>query len=68
MLVQVPMQPRGINFPGAGLTEGYKPPWGHWEPNPGPLLKQPVLLTAKAFLLPLLYLLIYLLIYLSTYF
>lgn len=25
-----------FRFPGTGITDCYEPPWGCWEPNPGP--------------------------------
>ena len=34
---------RGV--PETGVIDGYEPPSGCWEPNPGPLYEQPVFFT-----------------------
>lgn len=42
----VPMEVEdGVGSPGAGGTDGWEPPCECWEPNPGPLGEQLVLLT-----------------------
>lgn len=38
-------QKRGIKSPETGVKGSCEPPCGCWEPDPGPLEKQPVLLT-----------------------
>lgn len=38
----------GITFFGPGVIKGCEPTYGYWEPNPGPLQEQPMLLTTEA--------------------
>lgn len=40
-------QKRALDPRGRELTDGYELPHGWWEPNPGPLQVQPVLLAAE---------------------
>ena len=42
-----------VRFPGTGITENCELPCRSWELNPGPLKKQPVLLTTEPSLQPL---------------
>ena len=37
----------GVRSPGTGVSGGYEPSCGCWEPNPGLREEQPVLLTAE---------------------
>ena len=41
----------GVGSPGIGFIGGCEPPCKCWELNPGPLEKQPMLLTAESLLL-----------------
>ena len=43
---------RGIGSPGTRVTDGGEPPCGCWEPNPGPLRGQQVLLNTEPSLQP----------------
>lgn len=38
---------RGHLLPWHWVADGCEPPYGHWQPNLGPLQEQPVLLTAE---------------------
>jgi hypothetical protein len=38
-------QKKALDAPGTRITDGREPPCGFWEPNPGSLLEQQVLLT-----------------------
>lgn len=38
----------GLGCTGTGFKDAYKPPYGCWEPNPGPLEEQPELLTTAS--------------------
>jgi hypothetical protein len=37
----------GIESLGVGVTDGFEPSYGFWEPNSGPLEEQQMLLTTK---------------------
>jgi hypothetical protein len=43
---------RGHLIPGTGVTDGYEPSCGCWEPNPCSLEEQPMLLTSEQSLQP----------------
>jgi hypothetical protein len=43
---------KDVGSPGTVVTNAWKPPCGCWEPNPGPLQGQRVLLTTKPSLQP----------------
>lgn len=48
MQVQCPQRPEeGSRALGTVATEGCKLPCGFWDPNPGPLKEQPLLLTTE---------------------
>lgn len=42
-----PKEAEGVVSPGTGVMDGFEPPWGRWESNPGPLQEQPVVLLAE---------------------
>jgi hypothetical protein len=52
MYVPVPMVTRGARFPGAEVIDHYEPPRRGAGSNPGPLERQPVLLTTEPSLQP----------------
>lgn len=41
-------QEQGLGSTGTGLKDAYKPPYGCWESNSGPLKEQPELLTTAS--------------------
>lgn len=45
----------GVRSPGTGVKDGCEPPSFSWDPKPGPLQDQQVLLTTKPTLLPLIF-------------
>jgi hypothetical protein len=50
MQVWHPQRSEGTACLGVGVIDGCEQPCGEWEPNPGPLNEQQVLLTTEPFL------------------